>query len=274
MPLPSSKNIGLKLSGKGTSSVVEGLKLQHAEELHKAHEEHTKAVEALEEELEECREEIETLKAISEEHTDTLTPLPSPSKSLKFVKNTTNRKNKKWQGRDVATVAADLKKKHKKDLARAAEVYAKKLKALKLEVERYKKETEALKTSRSKEKKTERGSAGVNQKTGVADTDKENATRSKKQSSKAKTLKGDVAKKSSGDKKCLGELDGNMRAQYERLIREDYRLETDPACEEALSSADNALQQVASDAKELDALCEDLTDFMQDVRMKSCLSAC
>ena len=194
MPLPSSKNISRKLGGgggKSTSSsvndVVENLKLQHAEELAAANDEHAKTVESLQNEIEQCRAEIEALREISDEHTDTFMPLPSPSKTLKYVKNAPvggKAARKATERKDVMKVIGNLKQQHKNDLTKAAEVYAKRLHSLRREVEKYKAEADAL-------KKASHGcdETGVNKTTGVA-LDKENAAISHTTSSKLKKNSG------------------------------------------------------------------------------------
>lgn len=287
MPLPTSRNISRKLgkSGKSTASIVENLKLQHAGELARANEEHAKKVELLENEVDQCRTEIEALKEFSDEHSDKLMPLPSPSKSLKFVKNTPVRKPRNGAAigdKNVASMVANLKIQHKKDLAKAAATYAKKLQALKREVDKFKAETEALKTSGIGDGKQVCDVAGVNLKTGVAANDKENVARKKVlsqniQSSTLKNHERDAVQfktklqHQSGDRKTSCEsktLDGlgNLRDKYERLFLDDYQLEKDPLVEEALALGNDGEDTELAN-KEIDEMCKDLTAFMADIKL-------
>lgn len=275
MPIPSSKNIGIKLGkgARGTASIVEDLKLQHAEELAAASEEHAKKVETLEKEIEQCRSEIDALRAVADENCDTLTPLPSPSKTLKFVKNT-NRKGRKGGGIDtknVVKMVADIKTQHKKDLARAAEIYAKKLHALKKEAERYKAEAEALKAASAK--RAGGGDAGVSMNTGVADNDKENMPN---QSSFAKQKK-DTAQKlppksdnttppSQKDDATATRNEGHLDHQYERLFYDNWVLEKDPKYDAAV--ANDTVKMAVSNA-DVEGLCKGLMKFVEDVKATS-----
>mmetsp|Transcript_11359 Transcript_11359/g.20914 ORF Transcript_11359/g.20914 Transcript_11359/m.20914 type:complete len:293 (-) Transcript_11359:56-934(-) len=281
MPLPFSKNISPKLgkSGKSTASIVENLKLQHAEELARANGEHAKTVELLHNEVTQCREEIETLKTLSDERSDKFMPLPSPSKSLKYVKNTPVRKPKKVAGfgdKNVANMIVDLKMQHKRDLARAAETYAKKLKR---EIGKFKAETEALKASEIRGGKQVYDGAGVNLKTGVAANDKENVAQKKLgrkniQSSTLKNHERDAVQfktklqHQSGDRKtsCESESEdgsGNLRDQYERLFLEDYH---PPVLEEALALGKDVGDTDLAN-KEIDEMCKDLIAFMADIKL-------
>ena len=297
MTLPSSKNISRKLGGgggKSTSSsvndVVENLKLQHAEELAAANDEHAKTVESLQNEIEQCRAEIEALREISDEHTDTFMPLPSPSKTLKYVKNAPvggKAARKATERKDVMKVIGNLKQQHKNDLTKAAEVYAKRLHSLRREVEKYKAEADAL-------KKASHGcdETGVNKTTGVA-LDKENAAISHTTSSKLKKNSGlkvitqqskqetnqQASQKISATSNkavnankynvSLDGMQGKRDEKYERLFRDDYQFEKNPVYEEVINAMKSNTQKSALRNKEIDELCTDMVAFMKDVRAKS-----
>ena len=298
MPLPSSKNISRKLGGgggKSTSSsvndVVENLKLQHAEELAAANDEHAKTVESLQNEIEQCRAEIEALREISDEHTDTFMPLPSPSKTLKYVKNAPvggKAARKATERKDVMKVIGNLKQQHKNDLTKAAEVYAKRLHSLRREVEKYKAEADAL-------KKASHGcdETGVNKTTGVA-LDKENAAISHTTSSKLKKNSGlkvitqqskqetnqqasqkisatsnKAVNANKSDNVSLDGMQGKRDEKYERLFRDDYQFEKNPVYEEVINAMKSNTQKSALRNKEIDELCSDMVAFMKDVRAKS-----
>ena len=200
MPI-SSRNISRKLgkskSAQSTESIVKNLKLQHAEDLAAANVEHAKKITSLEKEVEQCRAEIDTLMEL-DERSDMLTPLPSPSESLKFVKNIPAGRKARKQGapglggKNVVNLIADMKMQHRKDLAKAADIYAKKLNMLQKEVKKERTEMETLKAEQ-KDFRTYRikmealeaspikgdgewgcGRSGVNVKTGMAENDKEN----------------------------------------------------------------------------------------------------
>ena len=297
--------LGGKLGGKSAAtSAVESLKLQHAEELAAANEEHAKQLAALESEVERCRAEIDALRALSDEHCDTLMPLPSPSKSLKFVKNTAGRRARKHAanasngGKNLVSMVADIKQQHKQDLAKAAEIYARKLHALKKDVEKYKKEAETLRASAVGDGPLDCDYAGVNIKTGVAENDKENISdmremdesahisRMKKHAGDAIQHKGEinpVSQMSTARSENIkienpNEKDGtkmiggshnelnDLIDPYERLFLEDYRFEKDPAYEEVLRKC--AAHEAAKSEK-IRGICQDLTAFMEDVRAKS-----
>mmetsp|Transcript_32842 Transcript_32842/g.69086 ORF Transcript_32842/g.69086 Transcript_32842/m.69086 type:complete len:309 (+) Transcript_32842:47-973(+) len=303
MPL-SSRNISRKLgkSGKGTaSSIIENLKLQHAEELDTTNDEHEKKVELLEKEIDQCRAEIDALKLSSDEHYDTLMPLPSPSKSLKFVRNTSSRKqrNKAAAGgiggnNNAVSIIADMKLQHRKDLARAGAIYAKKLHSMKKEVAKY--EAEALKACAIRDGEKGfgfGGTSGVNRRTGVAEKDKENVSQKQAlsrsdQSSKLKNDGREVAQKekttlsqkltaarrdeaksqhqNGHTKKARGGMNesDNLKDQYERLFLDEYQF---PAYEEAIALGNGAKNQ-GLDNEEIDEICKDLIAFMTDVKIK------
>lgn len=289
-----------KLGGKSSAtSAVECLKLQHAEELATANEEHARQLGELESEVVRCRAEIDALRALSDEHCDTLMPLPSPSKSLKFVKNTTGRRARKLAanasngGKSVAIMVADIKQQHKKDLAKAAEIYARKLHALKKDVQKYKKEAEAYRTSAIGDDRRDCNDAGVNIKTGVAQNDKENVSDqramnesslssrlkknegdaieheeinpiSRKSSARSEKMNGGNQNEKSGANTVGGskkELD-DVTDPYERLFLEDYQFERVPDYEEVLKKC--AVQKAAKSGK-IRAICQDLIAFMEDV---------
>eukprot|EP00584_Thalassiosira_punctigera_P009852 CAMPEP_0172531856 /NCGR_PEP_ID=MMETSP1067-20121228/5098_1 /TAXON_ID=265564 ORGANISM="Thalassiosira punctigera, Strain Tpunct2005C2" /NCGR_SAMPLE_ID=MMETSP1067 /ASSEMBLY_ACC=CAM_ASM_000444 /LENGTH=285 /DNA_ID=CAMNT_0013316293 /DNA_START=134 /DNA_END=991 /DNA_ORIENTATION=+ len=280
MPL-SSRNLSRKLgkSGKGTSSIVDKLKLQHADEFARAREEHAKKVESLENEVGRCLSEIEALKALSDECTDKFTPLPSPSKSLKFVKNTPLRKNRKGiPDKSAATMMEDLKTKHGKELARATETYAKKLQALQGEVDKFKAETEALKSSGIGNCHGE----GVDSETGVAAHDKENVSLMNAPSPNAhspavRNRERDVVqferRLQQSESPKIGDIGdgesmesfGKLGGQYERLFRDDYLFEEVPVIEKALDLANGAMDKDFY-SKGIDKMCKDLHVFMAEIK--------
>ncbi|KAL3756744.1 hypothetical protein ACHAWU_003494 [Discostella pseudostelligera] len=308
MPLPSSKTISRKLGNVGFTtswSTVEELKLQHAEELARQQEEHAKRVESLETEIGQCRTEIDALKALSDEHVDTLMPLPSPAKSLKFVKNTTTRKARKGaapmgnNGKQIENIISEMKQQHRKDLAKAAEIYAKKLYSLKKEAEKYKALAEATRAKDASAGVCDGN--GVNLKTGVAQNDKENISR--KQSlhnesndsskltkihadsvlptedinptphhatSKGTTLKC-TDKQFPGPMKSSESLNGLdvLKDPYERLFLKEYEFNNDTIIDEALGKTICVNTSEGVNPEEIDALCTDLMDFMKDVKSKS-----
>ena len=300
MPLPSSKNISRKLGGGGGKStpssvndVVENLKLQHAEELAAANDEHAKTVESLQNEIEQCRTEIEALREISDEHTDTFMPLPSPSKTLKYVKNAPvggKAARKATERKDVMKVIGNLKQQHKNDLTKAAEAYAKRLHSLRREVDKYKSEADALKKAASQQGCDE---TGVNKKTGVA-LDKENDTISHTSSSKLKknsglkvitqqpkqesnqqashkmsaTTTNKAVNANKSDNVSLDGMQGKRDEKYERLFRDDYQFEKNPVYEDVINAMKNNTQKSALRNKEIDELCTDMVAFMKDVRAK------
>jgi len=296
--LPSSRNLSIsrKLGkiGKNTPSIDENLKLQRAAEaeaLAQANEEHVNKIELLEKEVEQCRAEIESLTAQSDEHMDTLMPLPSPSRTLKFVKNTQSRTAKRGQGmtgENAAIMVAQLKQLHKRSLAKATEAHTKKVQLLKKEVHRYKAETEALKASAAREAKQGCDGAGVNMKTGVAERDKENV-RQKRVSTHKHIIGSSVLKnvgegkiksktkapnqfENSENKFCDNErLDSDdLRAKYERLFSESYQYEKDPAYEQALALGNGGTNATTTtNSAEIKAMCTDLTNFMSEIR-KEC----
>lgn len=272
------------------NDVVENLKLQHAEELAAANDEHAKTVESLQNEIEQCRAEIEALREISDEHTDTFMPLPSPSKTLKYVKNAPvggKAARKATERKDVMKVIGNLKQQHKNDLTKAAEVYAKRLHSLRREVEKYKAEADAL-------KKASHGcdETGVNKTTGVA-LDKENAAISHTTSSKLKKNSGlkvitqqskqetnqQASQKISATSNkavnankynvSLDGMQGKRDEKYERLFRDDYQFEKNPVYEEVINAMKSNTQKSALRNKEIDELCTDMVAFMKDVRAKS-----
>ena len=303
MPLPD--NISRKLAGKGgksTASIVEDLKQQHAKELARTNDDHSRTVALLESEMDEYRTEIETLKALSDEHSDMLTPLPSPSKSLKFVKNTQNRKAKKIMGggKNAAKTVAEIKMQHKKDLTRAADIYRRKLQSLKAEVDQYKKETEALKASGNVHN-TKKGVAvsQIDEKENVANlkagvplartrstisskelrstdqaldaataTSKQNVAQNKKIDTT--TLRSRPGEAVLSKAAYIGTIDATLRDQYQRLFSEEYQFEKDPVYEEAieLGKTDMDDKTATKNDDEIDAYCEDLVDFMRDVNIK------
>ena len=288
---------------------MEELKLQHAEELARQQEEHAKRVELLETEIGQCRSEIETLKALSDEHVDTLMPLPSPARSLKFVKNTSTRKSRKGSApmgssnsKQLENIISEMKQQHRKDLAKAAEIYAKKLYSLKKEAEKYKAQVEATRDADTSASASAGGcdGTGISLKTGVAQNDKENISRkqalhhesidasklTKKQAHAEATHHSATSKsatpnntdiQNSSTRKCVTShqlLDKNLKDQYERLFLDEYKFEKDTITEDALATTTTTKTTcaVASDGmknEEIDKLCNDLLKFMREVKSKS-----
>lgn len=301
MPLPSSKSISRKLGNVGFStswSTVEELKLQHAEELARQNEEHAKRVELLETEIGQCRIEIDALKALSDEHVDTLMPLPSPARSLKFVKNTT-RKSRKGaapmgsNSKQIENIISEMKQQHRKDLAKAAEIYAKKLYTLKKEAEKYKTQAEA---TRAKDADTSASTGGydgtgVSLTTGVAQNDKENISRKQtslhnesidapkfmKQQPPAGAIQStdemsiptprNISTRSTPIHQMI---EKNLNDQYERLFLDEHEFEKTKSTELALELVSTS--SITSDGvknEEIDELCNDLMEFMRQVKSKS-----
>jgi hypothetical protein len=290
-----------KLGGgksSATGAALENLKQQHAEELAIMNEEHARQMVALENEVERCRAEIDALRVLSDEHLDTLMPLPSPSTSLKFVKNTTGRRGKKHAanasngGKSALNMIEEVKQQHRKDLAKAAEIYARKLHHLKKDVNKYRKEAEALRASAIGDRPQDCDNAGINTKTGVAQNDKENISGKREmikrtQLSRLKQHEGDPiqhkseinpifqrslativdTKKANQNERTTKVKDENelddLIDPYERFFLEDYRFEKDPKCEEALRKC--TMLKVLRREKNR-ALCQDLIAFMEDVR--------
>ena len=285
-----------------TISTVEALKRQHAEELAMVNEEHARQMSEMQHELERCREEIDALRALSDEHCDTLMPLGDPSKSLKFVKNTGHKSRKiiancnsnhsAIRDKSIISQVADMKQQHRKDLAKAAEIYARKLHALKKDVEKYKKEVEMVQQQPSSSSVMDDGpspreecdDAGVNIKTGVAQHDKENdmSGSSSKRASKKCThsselikqgrdsiqQKEDIINQISRSTTASHDADKNenlielLNDPYERLFLDDYQFEQENCYEEIFN------QDRQSDSTICD-LCQDMIKFMDDVRAKS-----
>ncbi len=287
---------------------MEELKLQHAEELARQKEEHAMQVELLETEIRHCRTEIDTLRAVSDEHVDTLMPLPSPARSLKFVKNTTTRKSRKGSapmgsnGKQLENIISEMKQQHRKDLAKAAEIYAKKLYSLKKEAEKYKAQAEATRDEDNADTSaiastSERGcdGTGISLKTGVAQNDKENISRkqalhhdsidasklTKQQDAEAthhnatprSATPSNTNVRKSSTRKCVTShqlLDKNLKDQYERLFLDEYKFEKDTMAEEVLATTVTCA--IASDVvqnEEIDKLCNDLVMFMREIKSKS-----
>lgn len=287
-----------------TSAALESLKQQHAEELATVNEEHARQLVALENEVERCRAEIDALRALSDEHCDTLMPLPPPLTSLKFVKNTTGRRGKKLAANasnSAVSTIADVKQQHKKDLAKAAEIYARKLHALKKELNKYKKETDAQGTSATGDCPRNCNNSGVNTMTGVAQNEKENISHKreiKNKSTHSSRLKKEDAIQHKDDinpilpkfsamiertrDKSTHGIAGMTKNRgggneledpidpYERLFLKDYRFDKDEKCEEILRKC--AQQRSVKREKNL-VLCQDLIAFMKDVRENSILDS-
>mmetsp|Transcript_32067 Transcript_32067/g.67840 ORF Transcript_32067/g.67840 Transcript_32067/m.67840 type:complete len:355 (+) Transcript_32067:12-1076(+) len=296
MPLPSSKNIGRKL-GKGTATIIEDLKREHEEELAKKNEEHAKKVQMLEDEVAQCREEIEELRALSDEREDKFMPLPSPYQSLKYVKNTVRkpRRPPSVGDRNAANRIAELKAQHKKELTKAAEAYAKKLQVLKMDVDKFKAETEALRASGNIDgPKQACDSSGVSMETGVAVNDKENAVRKKAERQNVQPLaltlkrnhkKGTVQSRTqlqhqSGNQNKNNESGGlyrdrlgHLKDKYERFFRDDYQIERNPEVEEVLALGNNVkdseyyVDDTETAHEEINELCKDLTSFLGDIKL-------
>ena len=281
-------------------STVEALKLQHAEELAIVNEEHARQMSEMQHELDRCREEIDALRAMSEEHCDTLMPLGDPSKSLKFVKNTGHKSRKLLvannnnsssnatiRDKSVISQVAGMKQQHRKDLAKAAEIYARKLHALKKDVEKYKKEAETAQ-QQSSTCVIDDGSAsreecndvdGINVKTGVAQHDKENNMSGSSRASKKCTHDSKLIKQGQQNEDIINHTSRNTTASkdtvtnenliellndpYERLFLDDYQYEQDQGYEEIFKYQDTQSDSTICD------LCQEMIKFMDDARAKS-----
>ena len=304
-PLPSSKNISraklLLPTGHRRSksaSITDTLKIQHAAELAETNEVHAIEVASLENDVRQYRSEIEGLRALSEENTDVFMPLPTPSTSLKFVKNIPPRKSRKKDGGLTGASGGhvdgkkmfELKARHTKELARASELYSKKMQSLRREVERYKAETEALKasssspTSKDRSNKKQQGSTRVNTKTGVAEKEKENVGQRNNvlQSRQTKAGNSNVhklnqPKRANNGESVLGmdrrivDEEAVFKAQYDRSFSKEYKFEMDPAIEEAIALSNTVIGKNASVHDDIDGKCNELMSFMDEIKGK-CLS--
>jgi hypothetical protein len=193
------------------------------------------------------------------------------------------------------SMVADIKQQHKKDLAKAAEIYARKLYALKKDVEKYKKEAETLRASAVGDGQRDCDNAGVNIKTGVAQNDKENisvkremgesahSSRITKHEGDAIQHKGEInpnsqmltarsenTRKTNANEKAVTKMVrgsqnelNDLMDPYERLFLEDYRLEKDAEYEEALKKC---AEHKAAKNEKIRIFCQELMVFMEDVR--------
>jgi predicted Rossmann fold nucleotide-binding protein DprA/Smf involved in DNA uptake len=189
-----------------------------------------------------------------------------------------------------------MKQQHRKDLAKAAEIYARKLHALKKDVEKYKKEVEMVQQQSSTSVVIDDGPPsreecndvdGVNVKTGVAQHDKENnmsgsssQRASKKCTHHSKLIKqgresiqekediinenhtsrNTTTSQDNGTNENLIEL---LNDPYERLFLDDYQYEQDQGYEEIFKYQDTQSDSTICD------LCQEMIKFMDDVRAKS-----
>lgn len=261
----------VKISGIGGADLekeIENLKLQHVEELRRASDAQARRVEELEHELAQCREEIAALNAMSDERSDKFMPLPTPSRSLKFVTNTTVRKPK--GDKNTAKLIASMKNQHKKELATAKEQYAKKLKGMRKELDKYKAEAILLRASSVRENRRLRKGVGAN--------DKENASKQKAapgQSNQSSTplkseRKHDHQIKTRASPSSVGDIiervdgldDSDLREKYDRLFQDDYEVGTDLTIETALVLGDDA----GGSNEDIVIFCNDMFTFMKEVR--------
>lgn len=277
-------------------STIEDLKQKHAEELAATNENHARKVEELQTVIDQCREDIDVLQEVADEQSDTLMPLESPSKSLKFVKNNAplGKKARKVEERkDVMKAIGTLKQQHTRDLAKAAEVYAKRLHTVKKEVEKYKLEAESLRRKASENRNnTDNDDTGIDKKTGVAQRDKENviivAPSTKKKDTKKQSLQSrkkipqlndidataNIPPPSKVDTK-VHDLDANnissqrAVAEYDRLFEEDYQSEKNAAYEEIMAKLEKKKPTTNVNNKVIDKLCKDLTKFIEETRSKA-----
>ena len=303
------KSIIRKLLDENT---IEDLKQQHAEELAATNENHARKVEELQTVIDQCREDIDVLKEVADEQNDTLMPLESPSKSLKFVKNNAplGKKARTVEERkNVMKAIGTLKQQHTRDLAKAAEVYAKRLHTVKKEVEKYKSEAESLRRKASENRNnTDNDDTGVNKKTGVAQRDKENVIivapsqkDTKKQSLQYRKkipqlndidATANIPPPSKVDTK-VHDLDANNissqravatsrssgthsthehvkgQSEYDRLFEEDYQFEKNAAYEEIMAKLEKKKPTTNGNNKVIDKLCKDLTNFIEETRSKA-----
>ena len=287
------KGIIRKLLDENT---IEDLKQKHAEELAATNENHARKVEELQTVIDQCREDIDVLKEVADEQTDTLMPLESPSKSLKFVKNNAplGKKARTVEERkNVMKAIGTLKQQHTRDLAKAAEVYAKRLHTVKKEVEKYKLEAESLRRKASENRNnTDNDDTGIDKKTGVAQRDKENviivAPSTKKKDTKKQSLQSrkkipqlndidataNIPPPSKVDTK-VHDLDANnissqrAVAEYDRLFEEDYQSEKNAAYEEIMAKLEKKKPTTNVNNKVIDKLCKDLTKFIEETRSKA-----
>lgn len=277
-------------------STIEDLKQKHAEELAATNENHARKVEELQTVIDQCREDIDVLQEVADEQSDTLMPLESPSKSLKFVKNNAplGKKARKVEERkDVMKAIGTLKQQHTRDLAKAAEVYAKRLHTVKKEVEKYKLEAESLRRKASENRNnTDNDDTGIDKKTGVAQRDKENviivAPSTKKKDTKKQSLQSrkkipqlndidataNIPPPSKVDTK-VHDLDANnissqrAVAEYDRLFEEDYQSEKNAAYEEIMAKLEKKKPTTNVNNKVIDKLCKDFTKFIEETRSKA-----
>ena len=267
--LPSSKNITRKLVGKGGTE-IDNLKIQHADEIATLTKDHEAKMKELQEELDILRESVD-------EHTDTLMPLPSPTKTLKFNREdapplTSNKRVRKIEERrDVMKMISNLKQKHNEDLTKAAEIYAKRLTALKREVEKYKTQAETLKVSAiQRDLWSEESCAddsGIDKQTGVAKGDKENVVSRKSKLSISSTTTDTTKRRLFQQQTAVtATADVDLQEEYDRLFEEEYQFVIDPECEKALAST---VKSNTQKTEEIDELCKELMIFMEDVRTKS-----
>ena len=265
--LPSSKNITRKLVGKGGTE-IDNLKIQHADEIATLQKDHETRIQELQEELDILRESVD-------EHTDTLMPLPSPTKTLKFNREDAppltsgKRVRKIEERRDVMKMVSNLKQKHNEDLTKAAEIYAKRLTALKREVEKYKTQAETLKMSAiQRDLWSEESCAddsGIDKQTGVAKGDKENVVSRKSKLSISSTTTDITKRRLFQQTTVTATADVDLQEEYDRLFEEEYQFVIDPECEKALAKETSRTKQT----EDIDELCKELVTFMEDVRTKS-----
>lgn len=131
-------------NSKDVPLLAEELDRKYSDYIETLEEEHSQQLAELQQELSDAHNEIESLRAISDEHTDSLSPLPDSDSSItrRFVTKSGTpkrppRKNAAMREKSAVSIAADMKVKHDKELQRVTEEYAAKVKSLEQTVRRH-----------------------------------------------------------------------------------------------------------------------------------------
>ena len=253
---------------KDVPLLAEELDRKYSDYIETLDEEHSQQLAELQQELLAAKNEIESLRAISDERTDSLSPLPDPDSSItrRFVTKSGRAKrppkNAAMRERSALSIAADMKVKHDRELQRVTEEYAAKVKSLEKTARRHR---DSLRKSK--------GGIGSN----AAFDDKENSENEqdaemKKLRDERDELKRLVSKlrhEKRDEERLRWDFRLNRRSEeYERLFADDFIITAQSdLVKKSLNAFEDAERQAAS-VKDARTVCLEMQEFIANTRSK------
>ena len=254
---------------KGVPLLAEELDRKYNDYIETLEEEHSQQLAELQRELSVAKNEVESLRAISDEHTDSLSPLPDSDSSItrRFVTKSGTpkrppRKNAAMREKSAVSIAADMKVKHDRELQRVTEEYAAKVKSLEQTVKRHR---NSLRMS-NKGEIGSNGAAFIDNKENSENEQDAEVKKLRDERDELKRLVSELRREKEDDDRELGAVQSVRRSEeYERLFAKDFEITArSDLVKKSLEAFDSA--QAASASVDAQKVILETQEYISNIR--------